>query len=319
MTKQEKVLKLTPLEHCFGVDRAPADTTMREHLDSIPPSRIKKVFQKIFSIAQRGKDIESYQFLEGHYLVSLDGTGFFSSKKIDCDNCSVKNRTNGEKECYHQMLTAVMVHPEKKSVIPLFVEEISKQDGERKNDCERNASKRLLETLLTHHPHLQMIIVEDALYANGPHRRLLKKLNMNYIIGVKPRDHQFLFDWVKATSSTQHEHTDAQGTHHFYSFVNDIPLSDEHYDLKVNFLEYWETDQKGRKNYFTWITNIPITIHNVRKIMQGGRARWRIENEMFNTLKNQGYHFEHNYGYGNQYLCNLMAHLMMLAFLIDQV
>ena len=55
------------------------------------------------------------------------------------------------------------------------------------------------------------------------------------------------------------------------------------------------------------------------KIMRGGRARWKIENETFNTLKNQGYNFEHNYGHGNQNLCTNFAILMFLAFAIDQI
>ena len=53
--------------------------------------------------------------------------------------------------------------------------------------------------------------------------------------------------------------------------------------------------------------------------MRGGRARWKVENETFNTLKNQGYHFEHNYGHGKKHLSVVFAALMMLAFLIDQV
>ena len=52
--------------------------------------------------------------------------------------------------------------------------------------------------------------------------------------------------------------------------------------------------------------------------MRGGRARWKVENETFNTLKNQGYQFEHNYGHGNQNLSVVFAMLMMLTFLIDQ-
>ena len=39
----------------------------------------------------------------------------------------------------------------------------------------------------------------------------------------------------------------------------------------------------------------------------------------FNTLKNQGYEFEHNFGHGYKHLCHIFAYLMMLAFLIDQV
>ena len=53
--------------------------------------------------------------------------------------------------------------------------------------------------------------------------------------------------------------------------------------------------------------------------MRAGRARWKIENETFNTLKNSGYNFEHNYWHGNNNLCSIMAMLMVLAFLIDQV
>jgi hypothetical protein len=53
--------------------------------------------------------------------------------------------------------------------------------------------------------------------------------------------------------------------------------------------------------------------------MQGARARWRIENETFNTLNNQGYHFEHHFGHGYQHLSVVVAVLRMLAFVVDQV
>ena len=55
------------------------------------------------------------------------------------------------------------------------------------------------------------------------------------------------------------------------------------------------------------------------KFMRGARARWKIENETFNTLKNQGYNFGHNYGLGKQHLTEVFVHLVMLAFLINQI
>ena len=69
----------------------------------------------------------------------------------------------------------------------------------------------------------------------------------------------------------------------------------------------------------SWITALRLNKGTVYQIMRGGRARWRIENETFNTLKNQGYHFEHNYGHGYRHLSVVFAMLMMLAFLVDQV
>ena len=87
----------------------------------------------------------------------------------------------------------------------------------------------------------------------------------------------------------------------------------------MNVLEYWETKKDGRKQRFSWVTKLPLKQENVYEIMRAGCSRWKIENETFNTLKNQGYHFEHNYGHGYENLCSVMTMLMMLAFLIDQV
>jgi hypothetical protein len=86
----------------------------------------------------------------------------------------------------------------------------------------------------------------------------------------------------------------------------------------VNFVEYWEISQ-GKTQHFCWITDFTVTKSNVFTIMCGGRARWKVENETFNTLKNQGYHFEHNFGHGKKNLSVVFVALMMLAFLVDQV
>ena len=66
--------------------------------------------------------------------------------------------------------------------------------------------------------------------------------------------------------------------------------------MLVNFLEYIEIDPEGNKQYVnTWVTDIELSTENVNKFMRGARAKWKIENETFNTLKTQGYHLEHNY------------------------
>jgi len=106
--------------------------------------------------------------------------------------------------------------------------------------------------------------------------------------------------------------------HHFFRFFNNVPLNKSNQDLLVNVLEYWETNGEKIKS-FSWVTDFKITRHNAYQIMRGGRARWKVENETFNTLKNQGYNYEHNYGLGEKYLSMLFVSLMMLTFLVDQV
>ncbi len=86
--------------------------------------------------------------------------------------------------------------------------------------------------------------------------------------------------------------------------------------MRVHFIEYWEVGQ-DQVQHFSWVTDLRVSKRNVYQLMRGGRARWKIENETFNTLKNQGYHFEHNYGHGEQHLSVVFATMMMLAFLVD--
>ena len=101
--------------------------------------------------------------------------------------------------------------------------------------------------------------------------------------------------------------------------LNTVALNESNQDVLVNFLEYWEVHSDGTTQHFSWVTDFSITRENAMHLMRGGRARWKIENETFNTLKNQGYHFEHNYGHGQQNLSVVFALLMMLAFLVDQL
>jgi hypothetical protein len=253
----------------------------------------------------------------------VDGTGQFASSQICCQDCCVKtNKQSGEESYYHPLLGAVMVHPDRCTVLPFAPEAITRQEGETKNDCERNAAKRLLRRLKQEHGNLKIIIVEDSLSGNGPHLQLLNEVNFRYLIGVKAGDHAALWEAVEekrqAGKMETGEMVDPQGALHRFEFVNGVPLNKTHPDLLVNYLEYWEI-KEDKELHWSWITDITLSKDNVYAVMRGGRARWKVENETFNTLKNQGYSLEHNDGHGEQHLSTLFAYLMMLAFLVDQV
>jgi hypothetical protein len=307
------------LKNLFHIQNPPSDTCVRERLDELEPAQIRGVFKRLFAQVIEGKALEPYDFYRGHKLMLIDATGHFYSDDVHCKNCCVKNHKDGTVSYYHQMLAAVIAHPDMKRVIPLAPEPITKQDGTSKNDCEHNAAKRLLMDFRREHPHLKTIVSEDSLYSTGPHVKLLQELDIRFIIGAKPGNLGTLFDWVKNLDREYEEFTDAKGKHHRFAWINKVPLNDTHFDTKVNLLEYWETDKKGKIQHFSWITDLELNKKNVAQVMRGGRARWRIENETFNTLKNQGYEFEHNFGHGEKNLCTIFAMLMLLAFFIDQV
>jgi hypothetical protein len=312
------------LRSVFGLRGIPSDTQMRTILDDVGPERVRPLFRDIFRQVQRGKVLEDYLFLDYYYLVALDGVEYFTSKKVHCQNCMTRHHSNGEVSYYHQMLGAAIVHPDFHEVIPLAPEPIQRQDGQQKNDCERNSSRRWLKQFRKDHPHLNVIVIEDALSSNAPHIRDLQAARCHFILGVKPGDHHYLFEeLIKRAEADQVgklEVTDPEtGIQHSYLFAHGVSLNEANHQVQVNVLHYVQTDPDGTSHEWTWVTDLKLTVDNVPHVARAGRARWRIANETFNTLKNQGYHFEHNYGHGEKNLAVVLALLMMLAFLIDQV
>jgi len=278
----------------YGINRVPCDSQMRAILDPVDPKGLRAPFLEIFRLLQRSKVLERFVYLDGCYLMSLDGTGYFSSTKIHCASCLEKHHRNGTVSYSHQLLGATLVHPDLKEVIPLAPEPIIQQDGHTKNDCERNATRRWLKQFRKEHPHLRAIIVEDALSANAPHLKDLAEARVRYIIGVKPGDHTFLFEHLRALDEARRTQVltlvdPGTGILHHFRFCNGAPLNESNPDVLVNVLEYWEVHPDRRVQHFSWITDFTLNADNVWTIMRGGRARWKIENETFNTLKNQGY------------------------------
>jgi Transposase DDE domain len=310
------------LHTIYGIERVPCDTHMRTILDPVSPEVLRPVFKSVFRQVQRGKALEPMTFLDGHYLLALDGTEYFSSKTIHCASCLHRVHRNGSSTYTHQMLGAAIIHPDQRAVIPLMPEPIVNCDGTAKNDCERNAAKRFVAKLRQDHPHLKFIITEDGLSSNAPHIETLHDHDLRYILGVKEGDHTYLFQQARAAEQAgrvtyDERHERAAGLVHRFRFVNDMPLNASQGHIRVNFIEYWEIGET-KVQHFSWVTDLRVSKRNVYQLMRGGRARWKIENETFNTLKNQGYHFEHNYGHGEQHLSVVFAMLMMLAFLVDQ-
>ena len=308
------------LQSMYGVENVPSDTYMREILDEVDPKEIRKAYLSVFNDVQRGKLLERYAFIGGTYLCLVDGTEIFNSYNIHCKNCCQKHHRDGRVSYHHQILGAVIAKPGLGQVIPLCPEPITKQDGATKNDCERNAFKRFLGDVKREHPRLKLTMVSDALSANAPHIKDLQSSGYDFIIVAKPEGNRSLYEWVKGI--TREVVMQVGKNTYKFRYVNNVPLNDTKDAPKVNFLECEWTEVKGKREKHgscAWVTSHEITDNNIYDLMRGGRARWKVENETFNTLKNQGYQFEHNFGHGKKNLHTVFALLMMLAFLIDQV
>lgn len=313
------------LETLFNVGKTPESTQLKKIIDDTSSYHFRSVFKDYFSRLQRGKHLEQYQVLPGLYACSIDGTQYFSSKRINCSNCLVTNHKSGEITYSHKVLQAAIMHPDIREVIPLMPEEIVNSDGNSKQDCEINAAKRFIPKIRMDHPKLGLIIVGDGLFSKQPFISDVLSNGMHYVLIAKPDDHTYLMEWIDMYDELNTiSYTDDKGRTHQYEWMNNVPLNAREDAINTNFFRYRMivTDKTGRtkvtyKN--SWVTDLEITEQNVITLVKVGRSRWKIENECFNTLKNQGYHIEHSYGHGNNNLCFNFYLLTLLAFFFHQI
>lgn len=311
------------LKTIFSVNTIPKDTQLRDVLDLLPTDQLNRIFDDFLFHLQRAKQLDQYQLINGKYLIAIDGSEYFSSNKIHCPGCLRKKSGNSKIRYHHQILQAVVVHPGMRQVLPLAPEPIRNTDGATKQDCEINAGKRMVGNIRKVHPKLNIIITADGLYSKQPFVDRLKDAGMSFILVVKPKDHKVLFEWVndfdRLDACGHLEFKDKKARLHRYRWVNDVPLNGSPNADNVNFFEY-QIVVNGKITYRnSWVTDIKVDEQNVTTLVQGGRARWKIENETFNTLKNQGYHLEHNFGHGKHNLSLIFFILNLLAFYIHQI
>jgi hypothetical protein len=307
----------------FGVGHIPSDPQIRNLLDPIVPTALGAVFWTILGRLVANKSIMATFAYEGQWLCSLDGTQYFGSDTIHCGQCTVTQ--HDERTHYaHTALIPVLAKPGKAEVLVLDPEFITPQDGAEKQDCERNAAHRWIIRNAPRFAGQKLTILADDLHCNQPFCELLLAHHLNFIMTCKPDSHPTLYEEVTLLDkfgavSTCEERVWTGHGHQLwtYRFVEHVPLREPPKALYVNWCELTiVAEATGEKVYHNaFATNHVLTEPTVRQTVRAGRARWKVENEGYNTLKNQGYHLEHNYGHGQQYLSQVLAILNLLAFL----
>lgn len=319
--RQQFATRSENLKRIYGIEQIPGDTALREGLDGVDPAALQAQFKPLLDRLRQEGIVQKRQVLDGYTLLAGDGTQHFCSDSRSCEHCLTKEHRNGVTTYHHQLLGAVWVQPGEKTVFPIAVEPIVRQDGNVKNDCELNAAKRLIPQIRQAMPTEKLLLTLDALYTNAPLIRLLMGHHISFLIGVKDGYVPIQVERLTSEGAMKEISWETKDRFCAIRFANDLILNGQNQDLKVNYLEYMEVDPNTHEViYFnSWVTDLPVTEENAKEMLAVARTRWKIENETFNTLKNQGYHLEHNYGHGTKYLATNFAILTFLAFLTDQI
>jgi hypothetical protein len=255
----------------------------------------------------RMKALDAARLL-GRPVLLIDATGLLCFHRRHCPHCLVQR--HGKQTLYlHHVLEAKLLGPAG-VVVSLGSEFIDNADAAEargrgveqvKQDCELKALHRLLPGIRKTYPQLRFILALDNLYACGPVFALAEELGWSYVATFKEgrtptlwREFQAL---LPACPENALRRTWGDGRVQEFRWVPQLAYEDSagrHW--KVNALDCTETTADGGRQYFAWLTALPVGKKTAEAIAQkGGRCRWKVENEGFNRQKNSGLNLEHVY------------------------
>jgi len=299
----------------FSMSAIPSDNYIRLMLDGASPAAFDGLFMRAIEAAG---PLTRFHCLGGRVLVALDGSEYFCSRKIKCPQCSTRRRSDGGVECFHAFLAASLVAPGHTQVLPLPPEFIAPQDGAEKQDCERNAAKRWLSRHGPALAHLRPTYLGDDLFACQPIAAAIHHAGGNFILTCKPASHQTITEYLHGATLEEHRQTvckRGKRTTTVYRWLSGVPLRTTTDAITVNWFSIEIRNAAGKPTYHnSFVTNLTVTTDTVAELAACGRARWKVENETFNVLKNNGYNLEHNFGHGKRTLASIFLTLNLLAF-----
>jgi hypothetical protein len=302
----------------FGIEKIPSDNYIRDMLDAADPALLQPGFERMEQLLAAPPLRQAFGRLADRTLIAWDGTEYFCSQKLGCPHCLTRKRANGNVESYHTMLAATVVAPGHTKVVPLFPEFIAPQDGAEKQDCERNAVKRWHAKHADRLRPVRPVYLGDDLFACQPVVKMLADSGDDFIFTCKESSHKALYDFINGAEPEHHVEQIRKGKAvetRRYRWIEGVPLRDGKDAILVSWIGFDIFDRNGRVKYsIAWVTSLPVNNNNVADIAACGRARWKIENETFNVMKNHGYELEHNFGHGETFLAMTLAALNLLAF-----
>lgn len=291
----------------FGVEEIPHGDAINYSYKRLDVEQVQEVVCGMIESLIRKKVLYRWRLEEQYFLIAIDGSGVLTFREKHCEHCLTRKLKGGKTLYYHPVLEAKLVTANGMA-LSVMSEFIENDDPEAsKQDCELKAFYRLSERLKARFPRLPICLLLDGLFANGPVMGRCEKNNWAYMIILKDGD----LKTVNRTFERLCEETPEnrkevklgrrEEIKQDYRWINEIAYVDtEKNKHTISVLECVEhkPDSKAEivTSKFKWLTNLKVTKANANVLAnEGGRLRWKVENEGFNAQKNGGFELEHVY------------------------
>ena len=290
--------------------------TINDYLKRFSDSELQKIVCELVKHLLRSRVFEEARIRGKYWQIILDGTQLHRSRKELDKHSLYRVHKKGTKEeyteYYYYVLEAKIVLHEKIQV-SIMTEFVENEGCEaEKQDCERNAAKRLMEKLKKEYPMLPICICGDSLYACESFFEDCRKKSWKYILRYKQGSIPSIYEEYQEVRKIEKNRISTENG--CYDYVTDIAYREE----KINVAEYLEYGKKEKRTEYLFLTNLPLSAPNIGNVIERGRWRWKIENEGFNTQKNHGYNLEHMYSKDYQGMKN-HYYLIQIGHMIAQI
>jgi hypothetical protein len=308
-------------------DSRPVNQTLEYFLKQIGEAPVADLRRQMIRRMIRMKALEAAR-LQGRFVVLIDGSGYLVFRTRHCDHCLTQR--HGEMTLYmHQVLEAKLVGPAGTvfSIASEFIDNRDTPDAparsspERvKQDCELKALRRLVARLRAEFPRVRIGLSGDGLYACGEGFQVAKDYKCDFIYTFQPGRLPALWEEFQALlrlcPDQQVVWTTPQGVRQVYRWVSGLRYTDsDGREWTFQAVACTETKPDGEESEWSWVTSLDVNHETVVAVAtEGGRARWREENEGFNTQKNSGLNLEHAYSHtcwAAYYFLLQIAHLLL--------
>lgn len=313
----------------FGAPTCPHGDTLNNAFAAIDPAEFQSVLCWMVYCIIRKKVLYPYRLRERYFLIAIDGTRTIKRKTRHCPRCLTQTK-NGKTTYYHMVVEAKLVTPDG-FAIPLFTEFVENTGNDTKQDCELRAFYRIAEKIKAFFPRLPIMATIDGLFAGGPVFRICREFGWKFMVVLKDGslptvnqefeclcalqpENRLTYEWLDGKTRVKQ----------CFRWVNGIEYTDtEKTEHTVDVIECMETRKEATGAVTTkkhkWVTNMRVSRRNVIELAnQGGRLRWKVENEGFNVQKNGGYGLTHEYS-KNDNSSKIFHILMQIAHLLMQL
>ncbi len=306
--------------------RLPHMDTPDELFRQLNPRELELLKAEVIKGLIRKRVLEKYRY-KGYYVVAIDGTGQGNYNE-SCENCLHKTSKNGVTTHFRNVLEAKLITPNglSLSIASEWISNESKENFE-KQDCEREAFKRLAAKLKKLYPRLPMLIVADGLYPWEGFFDICQANKWKYIVVLKDGNLKTLQQEIeldkRITPNQKRQifrvHKQKQITYN-YHYLTGLPYRKH----SINYVELEESTKhiktgEIKLQRFVHITNFDVDAESCDRISYTGRLRQKIENEGFNVQKNQGYALEHKFSRVDFNAIKNYYQSMQIAHIINQL